>query len=71
MILSRSPLTKYAAEKKRNSLAKGLFEKIFRDLVQCINDYNSSPLPTMYTIGIMDIAGFGMYTLSKLGSVCS
>lgn len=61
VILCRTPLTKHASEKTRNSLAKGLFENLFRELVQYMNEYNSSSLSTMYSIGILDIAGFGIY----------
>lgn len=60
MIYFRSPLTKIAAEKTRDCLAMGLYENLFRQIMLHINSrFSSSSLPT-YSIGILDIAGFGM-----------
>lgn len=54
-------MTKDTAEKSRNCLAKGLFENLFRDLVQCMNENQLSSITSVYAIGILDIAGFGVY----------
>lgn len=62
MIYFRSPFTKSAAEKARDCLAMGLYENLFRQIMQRINAHcsltSTTSLPT-YSIGILDIAGFG------------
>lgn len=61
-LLFRSPLLKAAAEKLRDSLAKGLYEKLFREILQKINDH-LAPCSSNNSIGILDIAGFGVYKI--------
>lgn len=46
-----------AAQKLRDSLAKGLYDKIFSQIVQRINERLSHP-SSINSIGILDIAGF-------------
>lgn len=58
----RSPLSKIAAEKSRDTLAKGLYDKLFSVLMQHINR-QFSPSASDYSIGILDIAGFGGYNV--------
>lgn len=63
MISFRSPLTKIAAEKARDCLAMGLYEKLFRQIMLHMNarfSLSSSSPSSTYSIGILDIAGFGM-----------
>ncbi|XP_031625659.1 myosin heavy chain 95F-like [Contarinia nasturtii] len=57
----KSPLTKGAAEKIRDSLSKSLYNKLFSQLIQYINNFYSTP-SSSYSIGIMDIAGFECLT---------
>lgn len=57
-ICSRSPVVKSAAENLRDSLAKGLYEKLFGEIMKKINERFSSSLCS-YSIQILDIAGFG------------
>lgn len=57
-IFYRFPLVKHAAEKARNSLAMGLYEKLFQQIVIQINVQLSSS-SSASSIGILDIAGFG------------
>lgn len=59
---SRSPLTKDAAEKTRDSLAMGLYGKLFAEIMQKMNNHLSSP-PSIHSIGILDIAGFGKFKI--------
>lgn len=54
----RSPLTKIFAEKARNSLATGLYAGMFGQMMQIINSHLLSSSEN-YSIGILDIAGFG------------
>lgn len=53
---------KAGAEKLRDSLAKGLYEKLFREILQKINDH-LAPCSSNNSIGILDIAGFGVYKI--------
>lgn len=51
-------MTKIAAEKARDSLASGLYDKIFDQLIKIINKH-LSPSSDDDSVGILDIAGFG------------
>lgn len=55
-------MTKIAAEKARNSLATGLYDKMFGQMMHIINNHLSSS-SVNYSIGILDIAGFGKMTM--------
>lgn len=56
----RCPLSKCAAEKSRNNLAKGLYDKLFGEIMQHVNHHLSCS-SSNNTIGILDIAGFGRF----------
>lgn len=49
-----------AAEKARDSLAKGLYNELFCRIIQHINNYHAT-YASVYSVGIMDIAGFGRF----------
>ncbi|XP_055307476.1 myosin heavy chain 95F-like [Sitodiplosis mosellana] len=53
----KSPLTTIASEKARDSLATGLYGKMFGQMMQIINNHLSSS-SVNYSISILDIAGF-------------
>lgn len=53
-------MLKESAEKFRDSLAKGLYDELFRKMMSHINHSTSFATP-VYSIGILDIAGFGEY----------
>lgn len=53
---------KVASEKLRDSLAKGLYEKLFREILQKINGH-LAPCSSNNSISILDIAGFGAYKI--------
>lgn len=55
----RSPVSKEIAEKMRDYLAKELYDELFRKIMTHINDRSSSAT-SVYSIGILDITGFGM-----------
>lgn len=61
-LMYRSPLTKIAAEKSRDILAAGLYDKMFGQIIKIINKH-LSPSSINYSIGILDIAGFGELTI--------
>lgn len=69
MIYFRSPLTKMAAEKARDCLVMGLYEKLFGQIMLLINDRSTSfssfasSSSSTCTIGILDIPGFGKYKI--------
>lgn len=62
----RIKLAKSSAEKARNSLASGLYEELFRQIMQYINYNLSTSSSDDISIGILDIAGFGRTKISSL-----
>lgn len=58
----RSPLTQIEAERVRDGLSKGLYEKLFSQIIRFIND-RFSPAYSKDSIGILDVAGFGGFEM--------
>lgn len=60
--MNRVPLKPDQAAAGRDALAKSIYSKLFDHIVACVNKcfpFNASDAPTF--IGVLDIAGFGMY----------
>lgn len=63
-------MTKVAAERARDCLAKGIYARLFRQMMLQINSRSLSLSSTStYSIGVLDIAGFGIYTIFHLISI--
>lgn len=62
LIHFRSPLTKISAEKARDCVTIGLYNKMFDQIMEQINKHLSSS-ESQFSIGILDIAGFGKQKL--------
>lgn len=62
-IIFRIPSTETAAEKARDSLAKSLYDKIFGQIMQHINDHLSPSSYNNHSISILDIPGFGRFNI--------
>lgn len=59
----RIPLNIGEAEKARDSLARGLYDKLFRQITEHVNNHLSPNASNNISIGILDIAGFGKLSI--------
>lgn len=63
LVYFRIPLNTTTAEKARDSLVKGLYGKLFNQVVQQMNNHLSPSSPINNSIGMLDIAGFGEFEI--------
>lgn len=61
------PLSKFAAEKVRDTFVKTVYSNLFRQIVFYINKADPSNLSSPF-IGILDIPGFGGHNILPYGS---